>query len=117
MGTSKTLKLAPSATGAAGKVAFKIQLPEPTTAIDLGGTADAPELYSGMGDNLDNWLVTKNAISVPDDVSTPALTFTAWYEIEDGYDYGFVEASTDGGTTWTALEGSNTVLTAAGCLP
>ena len=37
------------------------------------------------------------------------LTFNAWYEMESGYDYGFVEASADGGTTWTALAGDHTV--------
>jgi len=36
------------------------------------------------------------------------LTFWTWYDIEEDWDYGFVEASTDGGTTWMPLEGSIT---------
>ncbi|MGR6543666.1 S8 family serine peptidase [Paenibacillus tundrae] len=31
------------------------------------------------------------------------LTFNHWYEIEGGYDYGYVEATTDGGATWSEL--------------
>ena len=36
------------------------------------------------------------------------LTFDTWYEIEEGYDYGFVQVSTDGGSTWISLENSYT---------
>ncbi len=31
------------------------------------------------------------------------LNFSTWYEIESGYDFGYVEVSTDGGYTWTTL--------------
>lgn len=37
------------------------------------------------------------------DVSEATLTFNHWYEIEGGYDFGYVEATKDGGTTWTEL--------------
>jgi hypothetical protein len=36
------------------------------------------------------------------------LTFWTWYDIEEEWDYGFVEVSIDGGTTWTPLAGSIT---------
>lgn len=36
-------------------------------------------------------------------VSQAALTFNHWYEIEGGYDFGYVEATKDGGSTWTEL--------------
>ena len=35
-------------------------------------------------------------------------TFDAWWDIEDGWDYAYVSASTDGGDTWTALPGTHT---------
>lgn len=44
-------------------------------------------------------------------LSTPVggtLTFETWFEIEDEWDYGFVEASTDAGMTWAPLVGSIT---------
>ncbi len=34
------------------------------------------------------------------------LTFSAWYEIEEGWDYAYVEASTDGGNHWDILAGN-----------
>lgn len=36
------------------------------------------------------------------------LSFWTWYDIEEEWDYGFVEASTDGGATWIPLAGSIT---------
>ena len=34
------------------------------------------------------------------------LTFTAWYSIEENWDYAYVQVSTDGGSTWDILQGS-----------
>jgi hypothetical protein len=42
------------------------------------------------------------------DVDTATLRFRTWYEIEDGWDYGYVAVSTDDGETWTALAGNET---------
>jgi hypothetical protein len=36
------------------------------------------------------------------------LTFKTWYDIENEWDFGFVQASTDGGATWSPLAGSIT---------
>lgn len=36
------------------------------------------------------------------------MTFSAWYDIEDGWDYVYVEASTDGGKKWQVLPGTHT---------
>ena len=36
------------------------------------------------------------------------LTFWTWYDIEEEWDYGFVEASVDGGSTWAPVPGSIT---------
>ncbi|KAF4326238.1 hypothetical protein G195_000351 [Phytophthora kernoviae 00238/432] len=36
-------------------------------------------------------------------VDQATLTFNHWYEIESGYDYGYVEATKDGGNTWSEL--------------
>jgi immune inhibitor A len=40
-------------------------------------------------------------------VESPSLNFWTWYELEDGWDYGYVTVSTDGGETWTPLETSS----------
>jgi hypothetical protein len=36
------------------------------------------------------------------------LTFSTWFDIEEDWDYGFVEASTDNGASWEPLVGSIT---------
>ncbi len=37
----------------------------------------------------------------------PELSFWTWYSTESGYDYGYVEISTDGGNTWQELTSIN----------
>jgi hypothetical protein len=41
-------------------------------------------------------------------VSSAMLNFWTWYFIEDGWDYGYVMVSTDGGATWTPLSTDRT---------
>ena len=36
------------------------------------------------------------------------LKFMVWYEIEEGWDYAYIEASDDDGRTWHILEGRHT---------
>jgi hypothetical protein len=36
------------------------------------------------------------------------LTFATWYEIEEEWDYGFVEVSADGGSVWSPISGTIT---------
>lgn len=57
--------------------------------------------YSGSGNRLDNRLQLSTGIPVPSGHGV-SLSFWAWYDIEDGYDYGYAEMSTDG-VTWTPL--------------
>jgi immune inhibitor A len=117
-GASVTRKLQPAATGAAGSVAVKVNLPDASHYTELSGATDShnPEFWSGMGNDLDNQWVVWNDAPAPGAVRefvVPAgggnLTFDSWYEIEDGYDYGFVEVSKDAGATWTAIAGNHTV--------
>jgi immune inhibitor A len=37
-------------------------------------------------------------------VTSATLNYWTWYDIESDWDYGYVEASTDGGETWTILQ-------------
>ncbi len=38
------------------------------------------------------------------------LHFDTWYDVEQDYDYAYVEASTDGGKTWTPLHATHSTL-------
>ena len=50
-------------------------------------------------------LKTTNPIHIPTTLSDPALIFSHKYELEEGYDWGYVEVSNNGGSTWTQLGG------------
>ena len=66
---------------------------------------DGPFWWSGRSDSIDSRLTRDVDLS---GVTAATLTFDTWYDIEDGWDYGYVAASTDGGTTWKALTGQHT---------
>ena len=53
--------------------------------------------YSNQGDNLDNTMTT---LALAPLSSATELTFRTQYNIEEGWDYAYVEYTTNG-TTWT----------------
>jgi hypothetical protein len=63
------------------------------------------ELWGGRGDLLLNSATTAAAVPLG---SNATLSFWTWYEIETAWDFGFVQISTDGGTTWTSLQNADT---------
>jgi hypothetical protein len=68
----------------------------------LAPTEGTYEAASGMGNMLTDRTL---ALEVP---VGGTLTFKTWFDIEEDWDFGFVEASTDGGSTWVKLVGSVT---------
>lgn len=42
------------------------------------------------------------------DITAAALTFDTWYSLDEGWNYAYVEVSTDGGDTWSVLPASST---------
>jgi immune inhibitor A len=64
-------------------------------------TSDGEVLWSGAGDLLDNWAIFEAT-------GGGALTFDTYWDIEDYWDFGFVQVSTDGGHSWTSLENDYT---------
>lgn len=59
-------------------------------------TVDGGMLWSGTGDLLDNWAIFETA-------GGGTLSFDTIWDLEDYWDFGFVQVSTDGGHTWTSL--------------
>ena len=57
--------------------------------------------------NTNSYITLTNPINFSN-VPNSFLTFKARWDIEDGYDYAVLYASTDGGSTWTAMEGAYT---------
>ena len=58
-------------------------------------------LWGGSGDLIDDWAI----FSAP---GGGRLTFDTQYDIEEGWDFGFVQVSIDGGRTWTSLANAHT---------
>jgi hypothetical protein len=83
-----------------------------TGVISFNGDDDAivgwlpvPDgFWSGLGDEVDRWLVGEAYV----DPADPELTLVTKYDIEIYWDFGFVQVSTDGGSTWTSLENEYT---------
>lgn len=61
--------------------------------------------YSGQGDRLNNKVTTVNGIDV---LPTDTLRMWCWYDIENNWDYAYVEISTDGGNIFFSIPGNIT---------
>jgi hypothetical protein len=64
-------------------------------------TSDGDVLYGGSGDLVDNFAIFETT-------GGGTLTFDTMYQIEEQWDFGFVQVSTDGGYTWTSLTNAYT---------
>lgn len=91
--------------------AVRISLPDKETKVVTPPTGSLA--YWGSkgkdGEKVATSMQTISPINLPSG-TRPALTFSAWYDIEQGWDYGAVKVSTDG-TTWTDIPGSITTTT------
>lgn len=77
----------------------KLRAPAQSGVAPSAGTYEAA---SGGGNMLTDRMLRLN---VP---VGGTLTFKTWFDIEENWDFGFVEASTDGGHTWAPLVGNVT---------
>lgn len=62
--------------------------------------------YSGNANNVFNRMTMTDELAVS--AATDTLTFKVNYNIENDYDYAYVDVSTDGGTSWTPIQGNIT---------
>ena len=97
-------KIRPNGSSDASSVAdgVVVLLPDKKVPSELGApcaTCGDRYFYSDKGDNI-NTTMTRSV------ASGGALTAKVRYEIEDGWDYAFLEASSNDGTTWTGLQTS-----------
>lgn len=61
--------------------------------------------WSSNGNLIDNKLVVEADLT---DANSPTLEFDHYYNIEEKWDYGMVQVSTDGGQTWNSLSNEHT---------
>ena len=76
-----------------------------TVDADPADQPGDPALFAGTGDNLDRSIVRE--VAVP--TGTPQLTFDADWSLEDGFDYAYVQVSTDGGESYETIPCSDQV--------
>ncbi len=84
--------------------ALIVELPkkEVTTTV-VKPAQGSKQWWSQMGDDLKNTLTRSVDLTGK---TSAELSLKAWYDIEAEYDYLYTEVSTDGGATWTALDGT-----------
>jgi immune inhibitor A len=104
MGDDATVELGPHEYNTAKPQAVIHVLPPKPVQFDYGDPFAGERFWwSTRGDDL--------ATSMTRDVdltgaATAAIDLEARYAIESGFDYLYVQASTDGGATWTSLDGT-----------
>lgn len=81
-----------------GKQAVLVTLPDGHDVAD--GPVSGDYLYSGTRDGT-SVTATGPAIALPG--GSPTLTANVQYAIEDGYDFAFLDVSTDDGASWTPV--------------
>ncbi|MEU1369439.1 immune inhibitor A domain-containing protein [Streptomyces sp. NPDC005803] len=102
--TKSTHKLGVSEYNTSNKQALVVELPDKavTTAVTTPAEG-AKQWWSDMGDNLNNTLSRSVDLTGK---SAASLDLAGWWDIEKDYDYLYTEVSDNGGTSWTALDGT-----------
>ena len=72
-----------------------------TTRAHSGTTS----VWGGNSNDIDNKITSGQTMQVS---AGDSLKFWTWYNIESGWDYGYVQVSTDGGVVWNNLAGNIT---------
>ncbi len=78
-----------------------------TTVAQVGAKCRSGHFcwWGGSGDGIDTTLEREFDLSALDDA---ILEFWMWHDIEEDWDYAYVSVSTDGGASWTTLDGQYT---------
>lgn len=102
--TRSTHKLGVSEYNTKDKQALVVELPEKEVTTTVTKPAEgSKQWWSDMGDDLSNTLTRSVDLTGK---SSASLDLSGWYDIEADYDYLYTEVSENGGTSWTALDGT-----------
>ncbi|MFF5756428.1 immune inhibitor A domain-containing protein [Streptomyces longwoodensis] len=84
--------------------ALVVQLPQKEVTTQVVAPAQgATQWWSGSGDDLRNTLTRTVDLTGK---SSASLSLTGWWDIEKDYDFLYTEVSTDGGASYTPLDGT-----------
>ncbi len=84
--------------------AIQVNLPQKKSPVNTPA-AGSYEYWGGQADEMDTNMVADVDLT---GTTSAALTFDAWYDIEEQWDFAFVQVSTDNGAHWTSLANSDT---------
>ncbi|MEU5616291.1 immune inhibitor A domain-containing protein [[Kitasatospora] papulosa] len=102
--TKSTHKLGVSEYNTKDKQALVVELPEKEVTTTVTKPAQgSKQWWSDMGDDLSNTLTRSVDLTGR---TSASLDLSGWYDIEADYDYLYTEVSDNGGTSWTALDGT-----------
>lgn len=90
-----------------GEVELRFSAEEETRLVPTSARSGTHLWWSNRGDNSDMTLTRTFDLSGLDEAH---MSFSLWYDIEDGWDYAYVEVSADGGQSWQILSGTHTTL-------
>ncbi|MEH7012426.1 immune inhibitor A domain-containing protein [Neobacillus niacini] len=85
-------------------IAVKVNLPQKKTFVNTPSVGNF-QYWGGQADEIDSQMVTKVNLTGK---SSATLTFDAWYDIEEQWDFAFVQVSEDNGATWKSIGNANT---------
>lgn len=80
-------------------------MPTPWLEVDESPDGGGAALYGNMGDEKDNMMILPVDLT---GVTTASVQFDTWFDIEEQWDFGMVQVSTDGGFTWVSLANEHT---------
>jgi immune inhibitor A len=93
------LKLGPANGATKNAQALFVVLPEKRKETKITDPKTGAYLYySSMGNNLNTSMVKPYTLP-----AGASLTADVWYDIEQDFDYAFLEVSTDNGNTWSSV--------------
>ncbi|MFI8435946.1 immune inhibitor A domain-containing protein [Streptomyces sp. NPDC079020] len=102
--TKSTHKLGVAEYNTKNKQALVVELPEKAVTTTVTKPAEgSKQWWSDMGDDLSNTLTRSVDLTGK---SAASLDLSGWYDIEADYDYLYTEVSENGGSSWTALDGT-----------
>ncbi|WP_370617083.1 immune inhibitor A domain-containing protein [Mumia qirimensis] len=100
----KKLELGPQEWNSDKAQGAVVVLPKKPVTRSYGAPASGTkQFFSGAGDDLANSMTTELDLTGKTSASFAAK---ARWDIEAGYDYAYFQASTDGGKSWTSLDGT-----------
>ncbi|HEX8626761.1 MAG TPA: immune inhibitor A domain-containing protein [Catenuloplanes sp.] len=103
-GQERTLELGPQEYNTAKAQAAVVVLPKKAVTTQLGAPfAGTRQYFSGNADDLNNTMTREVDLTGR---TTASVSFKGRYAIEAGYDYLYLQASADNGSTWAALDGT-----------